>query len=162
MARPETIKFEIKRYEGGPRTFESDLVAQLPGLLITQYQVTDGQCPSLEPGCLALRFDFVDDWYSITAFLDRDKRPTGYYHVSMQSRLRHDNGVWKGYDLILNLNVSPDWDYSVCDEVEFCTAVEEGWMRVYAAANAREALRKICALLDKRSLPQEVMDAVCG
>lgn len=162
MARPETIKFEIKRYEGAPRTFENDLVAQLPGLLITQYQVANGECPPLEDGCLGLRFDFLDDWYSIVAFLDSEKRPTGYYHVSMQSPLRHDGGVWKGYDLILKLDLSPNWDYSVTDEVEFCTAVEEGWMRVYAAANAREALRKICSMLDKRSLPQEVMDAVCG
>ena len=162
MARPETIKFDIKRYEGAPRAFENDLVAQLPGLLITQYQVANRECPSLEAGCLALRFDFVEDWYSIIAYLDHDKRPTGHYHVSMQSPLRHDNGVWKGYDLVLNIDVSPDWDYSVADEVEFCTAVEDGWMRVYAAANAREALRKICTLLDRHSLPQEVMDAVCG
>ena len=161
MARPETVKFEIKRYEGGPRMFETDLVAQLPGLIISQYQPSNGEHPSLEAG-VALRFDFFDDWYSVIAYLDPDKRPTGYYHISMQSPLRHDNGVWKGYDLILNLDVTPDWCYSVTDEVEFCTAVEEGWMRVYAAANAREALRKICALLDRRSLPQEVMDAVLG
>lgn len=162
MARPETIKFEIKRYECVPRIFENDLVAQLPGLLITQYQVAEGECPTPDAGCLALRFDFVDDWYSITAFLDSDKRPTGHYHVCIQSPLRHDNGTWKGYDLILNLDVVPDWEYSVSDEVEFCSAVEDGWMRVYAAANAREALRKMCSLLDKRNLPQEVMDAVYG
>ncbi|MBN1593437.1 MAG: DUF402 domain-containing protein [Candidatus Coatesbacteria bacterium] len=162
MSRPETVKFEFKQYEGGPRTFENDLVAQLPGLLITQYPISNGECSPLEAGCLALRFDFVDDWYSITAYLEPDKRPTGYYHISMQSPLRHDDGVWKGYDLILNLDLGPDWDYSVADEIEFCTAVEDGWMRVYAAANAREALRKICCLLDDRILPQEVMDAVCG
>jgi len=162
VARPETVKFEIKRYEGAARTFENDLVAQLPGLIITQYQPADGECAACQDRCVALRFDFVDDWYSITAYLGPDKRPTGYYHISMQSPLRHDSGIWKGYDLILNLDVSPDWDYSVMDEVEFCTAVEDGWMRVYAAANAREALRKICALLDRRSLPQEVMDAVLG
>lgn len=111
---------------------------------------------------MALRFDFLEEWYSILAFLDEDKRPTGHYHVALQSPLRNELGMWRGYDLLLNLEVHAGWDYKVHGEEEFCEAVEEGWMRVYAAANAREAMRKLCAMLDNGGLPQEVMDAVLG
>ena len=162
MARPETIRFEIKHYNGAPRVFENDLVAQLPGLLITQFEVPLCERPDLAADRLALRFDFTDDWYSVIAFLDEDKSPTGHYRISMQAPLRNEDEVWKSLDLILGLEISPNGDYVVTGEEEFCGAVEEGWMRVYAAANAREALRKLCHMLDEGQLPQEVMDAVCG
>lgn len=162
MARSETIRFEIKHHDGALRVFENDLVAQLPGLLITQFEVPLCERPDVAADKLALRFDFTDEWYSVIAFLDGDKSPTGHYRISIQSPLRNEGVVWKSLDLILGLEISPNGDYLVTGEEEFCGAVEEGWMRVYAAANAREALRKLCQMLDEGRLPQEVMDAVCG
>jgi len=162
LARPETIRFEIKRHRDGPRTFENDLVAHLPGLLITQFEVHPSEHPDRAADRLALRFDFTDEWYSVIAFLDENKLPTGHYRIFMQSPLRQEDRFFTTFDLILGLEVSPSGEYEVTGEEEFCDAVEEGWMRVYAAANAREALRKLCLMLDEGRLPQEVMDAVCG
>lgn len=162
MARLETIKFEISQYQRAPRVFESDVVAQLPGLLITQFEVPDAEHLGQEADKVALKFDFIDDWYCVVAFLDGNKRPTGHYRISIQTPLRNEGGAWKGCDLILGLEVGPNWDYVVIGEEDFCAAVEEGWMRVYAAANAREALRRLCLMLGGHSLPQEVMDAVRG
>jgi len=141
--------------------FESDLVAQLPGLLITQFAVSeDVAVPGAD--ATALRFDFVEDWYSVIAFLDGEKIPTGHYRISLQTPLRSYNGVWKGDDLILAVEVYPSWEYAIVNEEAFSCAVEEGWMRIYAAANARECLRKLSTMLDEHCLPPEVMDAVGG
>ena len=162
MTRPETISFELERYQSDPQSFENELVAQLPGLLITQFPTLARESPDQVANGVVLRFDFIDDWYSVLAFLDADKQPTGRYRISIQTPLRNDGRKWHGNDLILGVEVLPDGSYSLTGEEDFCTAVEEGWMRVYAAANAREALRKLCIMLDEGCLPQEVMDAVCG
>lgn len=162
MARLEVVRFDIKRYRNTPLSFANDLVAELPGLLITQFEVPSEKHPDGLDGTLALRFDFTDDWYSVVAYLNGDKSPTGHYRIRMQAPLHNEGGVWKSYELVLGMEVRPNGDYMVTGEEEFCAAVEEGWMRVYAAANAREALRKLCGMLDEGQLPQEVMDAVCG
>jgi predicted RNA-binding protein associated with RNAse of E/G family len=158
VARPDTVKFHLKRYDATPQEFENELVAQLPGLVISQFDVPK---PSHNGhGVTGLRFDFVEDWYSIVAYLDETKSPTGYYDVSMQSPLHHDGNVWKGILLVLCAEVEPGWQYAILNEEEFIQAVEDGWMRVFAAAKARAALRDICKLLDEHCLPQEVMDAL--
>jgi predicted RNA-binding protein associated with RNAse of E/G family len=162
MVRTETVRFEIRRHRGPSKFFENDLVARLPGLLITQFEVPSGEHPDLATDKLALRFDFTDEWYSVIAFLDDEKSPTGHYRIFIQSPLQDEDGMWRAFDLILGLEVTPNGMYTVTGEEEFCGAVEEGWMRVYAAANAREALRKLCIMLDQGQLPQEVMDAVGG
>lgn len=162
MARTQTIRFEFQRYRDDPEIIENDLVAELPGLLITQFSVAEGESPSPDADRVGLRFDFVDDWYSVLAFLDQDKRPTGHYRIGIQTPLRSHEGLWRGSKLLLGLEVFPNGEYSVTGEEEFCAAVEEGWMRVYAAAKAREALRNLCIMLDDGCLPQEVMDAVGG
>ena len=137
-------------------------MAHLPGLLITQFEVPRNEHPDLAADRLALRFDFTEEWYSVIAFLDNEKSPTGHYRIFIQSPLQNEDGLWRTFDLILGMEVTPNGTYTVTGEEEFCAAVEEGWMRVYAAANAREALRKLCSMLDEGQLPQEVMDAVCG
>jgi len=162
MTRQETISFEFRRYRSDPLASENELVAQLPGLLITQFPASERESPDQAANGVVLRFDFVDDWYSVLAFLDSDKQPTGRYHISMQTPLMNDGGKWRGNNLILGVEISPNGSYLVTGEEDFCAAVEEGWMRVYAAAKAREALRKLCLMLDEGCLPQEVMDAVCG
>lgn len=162
MGRAETVHFELKRYQNGSRLFANDLVAQLPGLLITQFAVLEGESLGRTTGKVGLRFDFVDDWYCVLVFLDQNMRPTGHYRGLVQTPLKNEDGLWKGSDLLLGLEVSPDGDYYVTGEEDFCAAVEQGWMRVYAAARAREALRKLCSMLDEGRLPQEVMDAVGG
>ncbi len=43
LSRPETIKFEIRRHRDGPRVFENDLVAHLPGLLLGQQANHDAE-----------------------------------------------------------------------------------------------------------------------
>lgn len=162
MARPQIVKFEIRRYRRDSLVFANDLVAELPGLLITQFEVPHTEHPDGIGDTLALRFDFTEEWYSVIAFLNGDKSPTGHYRIYMQSPPRNEDGVWKTYDLVLGMEVRPNGDYMVTGEEDFCAAVEESWMRVFAAANAREALRKLCGMLDEGQLPQEVMDAVCG
>lgn len=159
MARPDTAQFRLKQYDDLPQDFENELVAQLPGLLISQFDIPQPP-PNGHHGVTGLRFDFMDDWYSIIAYLDESKNPTGYYHISMQSPLHNDDGVWKGTQLLLAADIVPGWEYMIRNEEEFIEAVEDGWMRVYAAANARKALRDMCKLLDQRCLPQEVMDAL--
>ncbi len=159
MARPDKVRFHFKQYDAVPQEFENELVAQLPGLLISQFSVP--QPPrNGHHGMTGLRFDFIEDWYSIIAYLDGEKNPTGYYHVSMQSPLYNDDGVWRGIRLVLEADVEPGWEYTILNEEEFIQAVEEGWMRIYAAAKAREALRDMCKLLDEHCLPQEIMDAL--
>lgn len=162
MTRPETIKFEFRKYQGGLQSFENDLVAKLPGLLITQFIVPQTTLPCFADDSIALRFDFVEDWYSVTAYLDSERLPTGHYRVAIQSPLKSEYGLWTGDDLLLRLDVYPDFHYAITGEEKFFSAVEEGWMRVYSAAKAREALRGLCAMVDGGSLPQEVMDAVHG
>ncbi len=162
MAQAETIRFEIQRYKRPVDVFENDLVARLPGLLITQFQVPIIEHPDGIGGMLALRFDFTEEWYSVIAFLNNDKSPAGHYRITAQSPLREERNLCKTSDLVLGMEVRPNSNYIITGEEEFCAAVEEGWMRVYAAANAREALRKLSAMLDEGRLPQEVMDAVCG
>ena len=159
VARPDIAKFRMRQYDGTPQEFENELVAQLPGLLISQFNVPQPPCNG-HHGVTGLRFDFMDDWYSIIAYLDEGKSPTGYYHVSMQSPLHNDDGVWKGTRLVLAADIEPGWEYTILNEEEFIEAVEEGWMRIFAAAKAREALRDVCKLLDEHCLPQEVMDAL--
>lgn len=159
MARPDTAQFQMKQYDDRPQAFENELIAQLPGLLISQFDVPQPPCNG-HHGATGLRFDFMDDWYSIIAYLDDGKNPTGYYHISMQSPLHNDDGIWKGTDLVLAADIAPGWEYMVRNEEEFIQAVEDGWMRVYAAANARKALRDMCNLVEQGRLPQEVMDAL--
>lgn len=156
---PAKAKFEIRKYKAGAQKFENDLVAQLPGLLITQFAVSE-DLAILGEDVAALRFDFTEDWYSVIAFLDSSKTPTGHYRISIQSPLRNDDGVWKGDDLILAIEVYPNWEYTILNEEAFLCAVEEGWMRIYAASNAKECLRKLILMLDEHCLPPEVMDAV--
>lgn len=162
MTRPETIRFELRHYKSDEKSFESDLVAQLPGLIITQSPVRELGSLAQSGDEIALRFDFIDDWYSVLAFLDGSKQPTGHYLISTQTPLRNEGGIWKGNDLILRLEVFPRGEYVISEEENFYTAIDEGWMRVHAAAKAREALRKLCFMLDEGCLPQEVMDAVGG
>lgn len=159
-SEPVKIKFDFKRYKDTDEEFECDLVAQLPGLLITEYLVSNSG--SSEEPFAALRFDFIDDWYSIAAFLDCNKVPTGRYRIAIQSPLVGKDGVWRGVNLILGIEVYPDWSYVITNEETFLHAVEDGWMRVYSAAKARECMRKLCAMLDEHCLPPEVMDAVAS
>src|SRR5665647_2361768 len=125
LARPESIRFEIRRYRKPPSVFENDLVAQLPGLLITQFQVPPEEHPYGMADSLALRFDFTEEWYSVIAFLNADKSPTGYYRIFMQSPLRNEEGVRKSYDLVLGIEAHPNGDYMVTGEEDFCAAVDE-------------------------------------
>jgi predicted RNA-binding protein associated with RNAse of E/G family len=159
---PVRIRFQFKRYNNSDENIEGDLVAQLPGLLISQFAVPDGGGPDPSADTTALRFDFFEDWYSIVAFLNGNKLPTGRYQIAMQSPLHSEDGAWRGVSLILGVEVYPDWEYFITNEEEFLRSVEEGWMRVYSAAKARECLRRLCAMLDEHCLPPEVMDAVGG
>jgi predicted RNA-binding protein associated with RNAse of E/G family len=162
MTHSETVRFEIWHYRSGIEAFENELVALLPGLLITQFSTPKSN--NWLPGVtgVGLRFDFIEDWYSVLAYLDDNKRPTGFYHIFIQSPLENHKGIWRGTALELNIAVYPDGSYVVNGEEEFCAAVEDGWLRVYAAAKARETLRNLCLMLDEGRLPQEVMDAVSG
>jgi predicted RNA-binding protein associated with RNAse of E/G family len=160
LARIDTVKFAFRRYKAGLRFFENDLVAELPGLIISQFPLPDDCHSCLSGDRTALRFDFVDDWYSVLAFLDRDNRSTGHYRIRMQSSLREERGLWKGDDLLLRVEILQNWAYEIVGEEEFFTAVDDGWMRVHAAANARQTMRRFCAMLNDGCLPQEVMDAI--
>lgn len=162
MSRPETINFQFKRYHSEALVLENDMVAQLPGLLITQFTVPSDEMNASSIGRLGLRFDFYDDWYSVLAFLDGDKHPTGHYLILIQTPLQRLDNIWHGCELLLRIDVHPDGSYIIEGDEEFCAAVDEGWMRIYMAANAREAMRKLCNMLDDGKLPPEVMDAVCG
>jgi len=158
----EIVRFEIWHFRTGLESFANELVAQLPGLLITQFTIPQDNHQFANSNSVGLRFDFIDDWYSVLAYLDTFKRPTGFYHIFIQSPLCNQKGIWRGTALELTITVYPDRTYMVSGEQEFCAAVEEGWMRVYAAAKARETLRNLCLMLDEGRLPQEVMDAVSG
>ncbi|HEY3299060.1 MAG TPA: hypothetical protein VGK34_10425 [Armatimonadota bacterium] len=162
MARTETINFEFRRFNSFIRRYENDLVAKLPGLLITQFVVPQSTLSCFQGDRLALRFDFVDDWYCVMAFLDDNGNATGHYRVDIQSPLISDDGVWKGDHLLLGLVIKPDFHYTIVGEDDFLSAVEEGWLKVSRAAKARESLRALCHMVDGGSLPQEVMDAVHG
>jgi predicted RNA-binding protein associated with RNAse of E/G family len=162
LARSETINFEFQRYNSFARRYENDLVAALPGLLITQFVVPQSTLSCFNGDRLALRFDFIDDWYCVMAFLDDDGKATGHYRVDIQTPLQNEDGVWKGDHLLLGLVIKPDFHYTIVGEEEFLTAFEDGWMKVYSAAKAREALRSLCTMVDQGALPQEVMDAVHG
>lgn len=161
MSKPETVKFELRRYNDDLELFENDYVAQLPGLLITQFNIeSDGHGNSDDR--VALRFDFIDDWYSIIAFLDEDKHSTGHFEISMQSPLSHDGYVWRGDDLILDLAIFPSLKYELKGEDDFTSAIEQGWIRIRSAAKVQEALHKLCLMLEDGCLPPEVMDAMDG
>ena len=159
MVRPSKVRFVINRYRSEPHIYENELVARLPGLLITQFTLPPEE-PA--PDRVGLRFDFIEDWYAVLAFLDDRKKPTGHYRLLIQTPLLDSEGIWRGTDLLLHIDVRPDGSYVIDGDDCFCHAVEEGWMRVYSAANAREALRRLCSMLDLGKLPQEVMDAVAG
>jgi predicted RNA-binding protein associated with RNAse of E/G family len=137
-------------------------VAKLPGLLITQFVISQRTLPGLDDDKMALRFDFLDDWYSVTAFLDQYKQPTGHYRIGTQTPVEVFDRVWRCDDLVLGLEIHPNYEYHITGEKEFLSAVDEGWMRVYSATKAREALRELCVMLDRGALPPEVMDAVHG
>ncbi|MHB0913802.1 MAG: hypothetical protein ACYC2Y_10235 [Armatimonadota bacterium] len=160
IGRPETVTLELRRYQEEPERLENDLVAKLPGLVLSQYIVPQCSLPCFYDDRLALRFDFVDDWYCIHAYLNGDKRPTGHYRISMQTPLRLDEGVWRGDSLVLGLEVLPGFEYKVTGEERFVRAVDEGWIRISTASHARDALRGLCSVLEDRCLPPEVMDAV--
>lgn len=162
MARQETIRFELSRYQREPLSFENDLVAKLPGLLITQFMISQKSLPGLDEDMMALRFDFLDEWYSVTAFLDQDKQPTGHYRIGTQTPIEVFDRVWRGDDLIIGMEIHPNYAYYITGEEEFLSAVDNGWMRVYSATKAREAVRELCGMLDRGALPPEVMDAVHG
>jgi predicted RNA-binding protein associated with RNAse of E/G family len=70
------------------------------------------------------------------------------------------DNVWKGDDLLLKIKVFADWSYKVEGDAEFTAAVDGGWMHPDAAMNARDTIRKMCVMLNDRTLPPEVMDAV--
>lgn len=162
MVKPKTISFEFRTYPDGAKVFSNDFVAHLPGLLITQFAVDNNHSLSLAMNIdtTALRFDFLDDWYSVIAFLDGLNKPTGHYIINTQTPLICQDGMWKGDNLLLKLEVYRDWQYSILGEKDLISAVDDGWMMVNSAINARETIRKTCTMLDDRSLPQEVMDAV--
>ena len=160
MAQIDTISFEFRRYRQSTAQFENENVAELPGLLITQRTLNNDEPKLHDNDKLVLRFDFIDDFYSVQVFLDAEKQPTGHYRCTMQTPLRNIDGVWKGDDLLLGLEVLPGFQYYITGENEFFSAVEEGWMRVHSAAKAREILRRLCHMIENGCLPQEVMDAV--
>ncbi|MHB1001162.1 MAG: hypothetical protein ACYC27_18110 [Armatimonadota bacterium] len=160
MARPESVSLEFRLYPDSFHTYCNDFVADLPGLIITQFLVNQRHIDKYSPDTTALRFDFVDDWYSVLAFLDHANQPTGHYIIYAQTPLMQSNGIWKGDNLLLKLVVKKGWNYSIEGEERFLSAVDDGWMRIDSALNARESIRKICTMLDDRSLPLEVMDAV--
>lgn len=162
MSHPEAVRFEFRRYNASRRFYQNDLVAKLPGLIITQFVVSQPVPIDLDNDHIALRFDFFDDWYNVMAFLDVNGDPTGHYRVSIQTPLQNEAGIWKGDDLLLGLEIMPEFKYSITGESDFLSAVEEGWMKIYSAANARDALRSLCQMVDGGTLPQEVMDAVHG
>lgn len=160
MARTDTIEFEFRRYRRNNSHFASDIVAELPGLLISQMPLSEDETGINDTDSLVLRFDFIDDYYHVKVFLDENKRPTGHYRCSMQTPLRRVEGIWKGDDLLLSLEVLPGFEYYITGEDEFFSAVEEGWMRVHSAAKAREILRRLTHMIENGCLPQEIMDAV--
>lgn len=160
MTRPAIDTFELKQFPEGARRFANDFVAHLPGLVITQFSLGTDALDDRNSMNTVLRFDFVDDWYSVLAFLDCENKPTGDYVISAQSPIVLRNGLWKGDELILKVKVSADWSYDIEGEEEFLSAVDDGWMTVYSAMNARETIRKLCVMLDDHTLPPEVMDAV--
>lgn len=160
MTRPANYTFELRQYPEGIRRFTNDFVACLPGLVITQFTLERDTPDGSGSINTILRFDFVEDWYSVLAFLDTENKPTGHYVISAQSQMTFRDGMWKGDDLLLKVKVFADWSYAIEGDVEFTSAVNSGWISEDAAVNARETIRKICVMLNDRTLPPEVMDAV--
>lgn len=160
MTRPVNYAFELRQYPEGVRHFMNDFVACLPGLVITQFTLERDTPDGAGSLNTILRFDFVEDWYGVLAFLDAENKPTGHYVISAQSPMVFGDGTWRGDDLLLKVKVFADWSYTVEGEEEFNAAVDAGWIRADAAANARETIRKMCVMLNDRTLPPEVMDAV--
>ncbi|MHB1456335.1 MAG: hypothetical protein ACYC0V_05405 [Armatimonadota bacterium] len=160
MTRPANYIFELRQYPEGVRNFTNDFVACLPGLVITQFNLERDTPDGAGSINTILRFDFVEDWYSVLAFLDIENKPTGHYVISAQSPMDFKDGSWKGDDLILKIKVFADWSYQIEGDKDFIAAIESGWMQADAAMNARETIRKICVMLNDRTLPPEVMDAV--
>lgn len=160
MTRQTFDTFVLRQFPDGEKVFTNDLVARLPGLVITQFQLNR---PSPNGGSsvnTVLRFDFTDDWYSVLAFLDAENNPTAQYLISAQTPLQYENGVWRGDDLILKVRVQADWSYTIEGTEEFWKAVDAGWMDPYKASNAQDAIRRMCAMLNDHALPPEVMDAM--
>lgn len=160
MTRPAAYTFELRQYPEGVKCFTNDFVACLPGLVITQFSL-DRDTPDGSGSInTLLRFDFVEDWYGVLVFLDCANKPTGHYVIYAQSPMEFIDNVWKGDDLLLKVKVFADWSYKVEGDTEFNAAVDGGWMHPDAAMNARDTIRKMCVMLNDRTLPPEVMDAV--
>lgn len=160
MARVDTIKFAFRRYQSEVQFLKNEFIAELPGLLITQFPVTGEERSALVNDRTVLRFDFVDDWYSVLAFLDGDNGSTGHYRVAAQTPLQFEAGIWQGDNLILGIEIMQNWAYTITGESAFHSAVDDGWITVNSAMYARDTIRRFRTMLEDGCLPQEVMDAV--
>lgn len=160
MTRQSSATFVLQHYPEGEISFTNDFVAHLPGLIITQFSLNRILADGSSNINTVLRFDFIDDWYSVLAFLDENNKSTGHFVISAQTPLQLKDGIWKGCDLILKIKVQSDWSYSINGEEDFLSATDDGWMRVYFAVNARDTIQKICSMLNDHTLPPEIMDAV--
>lgn len=162
MGLPETVKFEFTRHEQVVKSFENELVASLPGLLITQFSVPSESSVGMIDDKVVLRFDFCDDWYSVLVYLDEMNHPTGHYKIYVQTPLVHHGDFWSGEDMVVGMEIIPGFGYLLKGEEEFLRNTRDGWIQAGTFLRVRDTMRTLRSMLDEGTLPQEVMYAVNG
>lgn len=143
--------------------YHQELIEDRGNLIVSKFTFEDLDAPTIiggkevvANGYHAILFEFFEPPLEILKIHDRDANLTGYY-CNINSKPSRFEGGYEIIDLFIDVFVFPDMRYEILDEMEFETAVREGWITPEQENLARRTVDRLVTEIKASEFPPEVV-----
>lgn len=138
---------ETREWEQKCLKDEKDIIVSSFIFCLSEPFIVNG-LPVIYDGYRGILFDFFDRWYNVVKIYDEKRGFVGYYSDIRTPPERIPEG-YEAVDLVLDLWVEPDGNYTILDEDEF----EEAEMDDHLRKKAEETLSRLIKMIEKGRYP---------
>lgn len=135
-------------------TLDLKITLHDPSTLDTELRVGDRVI--YEPGAPIVWSVFPGAWHDVGRFHLIDGTLTGFY-LNLITPVQIEGGLWRMYDLCLDLWVDAHGGYQVLDQDEFDEAVDRNWIDSETASRARQELAYLIRQIESGTWPSAVV-----
>ena len=154
---PDQITVRVLKYDGTEyRRWEATLAQRDESLIVLDAAFADdvrhNLLGNISRGTRTIEYYWLDRWYNIFRFLERDGAAKLYYcNVNMRPQISH--GILSYIDLDLDILVQPDFSYQVLDLDEFEEHAEVFGYDDDTRRQAQKAVEELIAMIQERQFP---------
>jgi protein associated with RNAse G/E len=151
------IAVKAYKYDGTlHRTWDAELLRQEGSLIVLDAQfpeeIVHELLGTIASGTRSLEYYWLDRWYNIFRFAQPDGTLRNYY-CNVNVPPTFDGETLSYVDLDLDILVDPDFSYQVLDVADFEKNADRYGYSADVQTKAREALRELVSLIEKRDFP---------